>query len=120
MIATLTLLAVSALALPTLVHYLHTPAAGHEDLFSIACAVVLLVVFIASLPVSLKGGPTNLSEEPGELEGSTGAVSLWPVWFAVVVLIGAAVGSVFVSDWFVTALTPAITALHINAGSATP
>src|SRR6266700_885330 len=32
MIATLTLLAVSALALPTLVYYLHTPAAGHEDL----------------------------------------------------------------------------------------
>ena len=30
MIATLTLLAVSALALPTLVFYLHTPAGGHE------------------------------------------------------------------------------------------
>jgi Ca2+:H+ antiporter len=114
MIATLTLLAVSALALPTLVYYLHTPAAGHEDLFSIACAVILLVVFIASIPVSLKGGPTNLSEKPEELEGFTGAVNRWPVWFAVVVLIGAAVSSAFVSDWFVTALTPAITVLHIS------
>ncbi|HAH00360.1 MAG TPA: sodium:proton exchanger, partial [Ktedonobacter sp.] len=60
MIATLTLLAVSALALPTLVFYLHAPAAGHEDGFSIACAVILLIVFIASIPVSLKGGPTSV------------------------------------------------------------
>src|SRR4030088_2395887 len=31
MIATLTLLAVAALVVPTLVHNLHTPAAGHEE-----------------------------------------------------------------------------------------
>jgi Ca2+:H+ antiporter len=106
MIATLTLLAVSALALPTLVFYLHAPAAGHEDGFSIACAVILLIVFIASIPVSLKGGPTSLPNEEAE--------KLWPIWLAVVVLIGAGVGSVFVSDWFVTALTPAINILHIS------
>ena len=106
MIATLTLLAVSALALPTMIFYLHTPAAGHEDGFSIACAVILLIVFIASIPVSLRGGPTSLpNEEAGKL---------WPIWLAVVVLIGAGVGSVFVSDWFVTALTPAINILHIS------
>jgi len=106
MIATLTLLAVSALALPTLVFYLHAPAAGHEDGFSIACAVILLIVFIASIPVSLKGGPTSLPKEEAE--------KLWPIWLAIVVLIGAGVGSVFVSDWFVTALTPAINILHIS------
>jgi len=106
MIATLTLLAVSALALPTLVFYLHAPAAGHEDGFSIACAVILLIVFIASIPVSLRGGPTSLPNEEAE--------KLWPIWLAVVVLIGAGVGSVFVSDWFVTALTPAINILHIS------
>src|SRR5229473_7605814 len=59
MIATLTLLAVAALAVPTLVEQLHTPAAGHEDGFSIASAVILLVVFAASIPFSLKGGPTK-------------------------------------------------------------
>src|SRR4051794_36651608 len=63
MIATLTLLAVSALAVPTLVYLLHTPAAGHEEGFSIACAIILLVVFIASIPVSLKGGPISLPKE---------------------------------------------------------
>src|SRR5205814_2323481 len=72
MIATLTLLAVSALALPTLVFYLHTPAGGHEDLYSIACAVILLIVYIASIPVSLQGGPMSLPEEPEE------EVKLWP------------------------------------------
>src|SRR4051794_31412002 len=58
MIATLTLLAVAALAVPTLAHQLHTPADAHEDALSVACAVVLLLVFIASIPVSLKGGPS--------------------------------------------------------------
>jgi Ca2+:H+ antiporter len=64
MIATLTLLAVAALAVPTLVYGLHTPAAGHEEGLSVACAVILLLVFLASIPVSLKGGPTSLPEEP--------------------------------------------------------
>jgi len=68
--------------------------------------VILLIVFIASIPVSLRGGPTSLPNEEAE--------KLWPIWLAVVVLIGAGVGSVFVSDWFVTALTPAINILHIS------
>src|SRR5438105_4984456 len=107
-IATLTLLTVAALAVPTLVHGLHTPAAGHEEGLSIACAVILLIVFLASIPVSLKGGPTSIPEEPKE------HVESWPVWLAIVILIGAGVGSAFVSDWFVNALTPAITFLHIS------
>src|SRR5207237_4701881 len=50
MIANLTLLAVAALAVPTLVSFLHTPAAGHEEALGVACAGILLVVFIASIP----------------------------------------------------------------------
>src|SRR5579885_3091991 len=41
MIATLTALAVSALAIPTLVEHLHTPAAEHTEALSVACAIVL-------------------------------------------------------------------------------
>jgi Ca2+:H+ antiporter len=108
MIAMLTLLAVSALALPTLVFYLHTPAGGHEDLFAISCAVILLIVYFASIPVSLQGGPISLPEEYEE------EVKLWPLWLAIVVLVGAAVGSAFVSDWFIAALTPAIDILHLS------
>jgi Ca2+:H+ antiporter len=108
MIATLTLLAVAALAVPTLVHQLHTPAAGHEEGFSIASAIILLVVFIASIPFSLRGGPTNLPE--AQKETALG----WPIWLAIGVLVAAGVGSAFVSDWFVNALTPAIVFLHLS------
>src|SRR6266478_5742643 len=46
-IAVLTTLAVAALVVPTLVNGLHTPAAGHEEVLSVACAFILLAVFIA-------------------------------------------------------------------------
>src|SRR5947209_19074472 len=69
MIATLTLLAVAHLAMPTLVHESRSPAAGNDEGLSIACAIILLVVFIASIPFSLKGGPTGLSGS-GEHEAS--------------------------------------------------
>ncbi len=108
MIANLTLLSVAALIVPTLTFELHTPAAGHEDGLSIACAMILLVVFIASIPVSLKGGPTILPKE------GTASLRSWPIWLAVVILVGAGVGAAFVSDWFVSALTPAIEVLHIS------
>lgn len=108
MIATLTLLAVAALAVPTLVFLLHTPAAGHEEGFSIASAIILLVVFIASIPFSLKGGPTKLPEASKE------TTQVWPLWLVVGVLIAAGVSSAFVSDWFVNALTPAIVFLHLS------
>lgn len=112
-IAMLTMLSVAALTIPTLTLELHTPAAGHEDGLSIACAVILLVVFLASIPVSLKGGPTSVST--GKL-APTVSRDLWPVWLAIVVLVGAGIGSAFVSDWFIAALTPAIDALHISEG----
>src|SRR6266478_7551395 len=60
-IANLALLSVAALIIPTLTARLHTPAAGHEEGLSIACAVILLAVFIASIPSSLQGEPTKLS-----------------------------------------------------------
>src|SRR6266568_940942 len=107
-IAMLTLLAVAALVVPTLIHQLHTPAAGHEQGFSIASAVILLTVFVASIPGSLKGGTPGLSEEQAVSQHS------WPIWLAIVLLLGAGVGAALVSNWFVTALTPAITFLHIS------
>lgn len=114
MIANLTLLAVAALAVPTLVYGLHTPAAGHEEGLSIACAIILLVVFIASIPFSLKGEPLGVSPEIKETIEEQEAPVSWPIWLAVVVLVGAGIGSAFVSDWFVSSLTPAITLLHIS------
>jgi Ca2+:H+ antiporter len=109
MIATLTLLAVAALAVPTLAHQLHTPADAHEDTLSLACAIVLLIVFIASVPVSLKGGPSAVAKP-----GHTAESQSWPLWLAIAVLAVAGTGAAFVSDWFVEALEPAIEALHLS------
>lgn len=107
-VATLMLLAVAALVVPTLAQVLHTPAGGHEGTLSVACALVLLVVFVASIPVSLQGAPPSVG--PGEAEHS----AAWPLWLAAAVLGGAGLAAAFVSDWFVEALRPAIEVLHLS------
>lgn len=108
-IATLTLLAVAALIVPTLTNDLHTPAAGHEIGLSIACAIILLIVFIGSIPASLAGQPLTTSREAVD-QPEQG----WPLWLTIVILVIAGIGAAFVSDWFVSALTPAIQLLHIS------
>jgi Ca2+:H+ antiporter len=107
-IATLTLLAVSALAIPTLASQLHTTAAFHEEALGVICAIVLLVVFICGIPFSLRGGPTGVQSETEE--------TTWPIVIAIGVLLGASIGAAFVSDWFVGALTPATKTLHLSEG----
>src|SRR5207248_3329057 len=82
--------------------------AGHEEGLSIACACILLVVFIASIPISLQGGPISVPKAD-DVERH-----FWPLSFTVIMLVAAGVGAAFVSDWFVGALTPAITILHIS------
>lgn len=111
-IATLLLLAIAALTLPTLVHELHTPAEAHADALSIACAIVLLIVFILSVPFSLK------SELPKEMENANPDVkpshAAWPLPMTIGVLVAAGLGAAFVSDWFVDALEPAMAMLHLS------
>ncbi len=109
MIATLMFLATAALAVPTLAYTIHTPASAHEDALSIACALVLLAVFIASIPVSIRGGPTTVTSAVEARE-----VAPWPMWLAAGLLAVAGLAAAFVSDWFVTALTPAMNALGIS------
>lgn len=109
MMVTLTLLAVAALAVPTLAHELHTPANPHSEGLSVACAVVLLLVFLASIPISLASGPASQTKEAAEA-----AVGSWPIWLAVVILIFAGLGAAFVSEWFISALEPAIKILHLS------
>jgi Ca2+:H+ antiporter len=104
----LLVLAVAALVLPSLASYVHTPAARHETGLSIAVAVVLLAVFALSLPASLKRD-TSAGDEAAH-----GAPPRWPLWLAVTMLVLASVAAALVSDWFVTALEPAIEALHLS------
>jgi Ca2+:H+ antiporter len=103
------LLAVSALVLPTIVDAIHTPAAAHEETLSIMSALVLLVVFFASIPFSLKGGPVGEGVPAAELEEKP-----WSLRRAISVLAVAGPITAFVSDWFVEALEPTIEAWHIS------
>ena len=106
-IVILMVLAVSALVVPTLADAIHTPAEAHEETLSIAGAIVLLVVFFASIPLSLQGGPiAETAEEHQEKP--------WPLTRIISVLVVAGVSAAFVSDWFVQALEPTIESLHIS------
>ena len=108
-IAALLLLAVAALAVPSLAFSLHTPAARHEVGLSNVVAIVLLLVFALSVPTSLK---RTAAESGGE--DLPPAHAPWPLAQALGVLAGSAVGAALVSDWFVHALEPAVHTLHIS------
>ena len=105
--ATLLLLAVAALAIPTLATAPGEPDAGHEIDLSVIVSIVLLVVFAASIPFSLRGG-RGMSVE---LETS---VSAWPLPLALGVLAVGAVGAALTSDLFVEALKPTMASLGLS------
>ena len=119
------LLAVAALALPSVTSLLHAPAAPHERALSIIISVVLLVAFGLSLLHTFRpiGGATEPpgpgQSEPGTTTGEAAHPLAedglpWPLWLAVTVLAVTGVLAALVSDWFVVALTPAMSALHIS------
>jgi Ca2+:H+ antiporter len=103
MVATLTTLAATILAIPTLAHAFHAPAAAHAKSLSLICAGVLLVLFFVTLPGFLMG-----SEE--HAAGS----ARWTLRTTIFVLGGAAVAAALVSDWFISALKPATQTLGMS------
>ena len=107
-ISVLMLLSVVAMLIPSLAHWVHSPAEPHERTFSTIVSVVLLGLFLLSLPFSLRrpeaGSGTDTHAEPPR----------WPVWLAIGMLAVAGTLAAFVSDWFVTALEPAMDSLNIS------
>src|SRR5207244_1973841 len=67
-------------------------------------AGVLLAVFVVTLPSYLFGSIATEEPDPPR----------WRLPDSVAVLLAAAVAAVFVSDWFVNALRPAIHTLHMS------
>ena len=87
----------------------HDKAAHHVDALSAAAAVCLLAIYGAWLWSYLRSDEPRepAHEAPGRRVAVPFAVSL-------VLLAVAGVGAAFASDWFVSALAPAIKALHIS------
>ena len=102
MVSTLTLLAASTMAIPSLAHAFHTPAATHGHALSLVCAGVLLAVFALTLPSFLRAA------------GGDHAPARWSPVVTATVLAVAGAAAAFTSDWFVEALTPAIHTLHMS------
>ena len=103
-LATLAVVAASILAVPTLAHAFHSPAAAHGKTLSLICAGVLLAIFL----LSLRGLLTGLPGEPDHV------APRWSLPTTIGVLATSAVGAAFVSEWFVTALQPAIETFHMS------
>jgi len=113
-LALMLVLAVVALAIPSLTDALHTPAAGHERALSIVTAVLLLALFGLSLPAAVAKDETKQNERAHHATAQTANVEQWPLALALGLLAVAGVSAAFVSDWFVAGLTPAMDAVHIS------
>jgi Ca2+:H+ antiporter len=112
--STMLMLAVAAMTVPTIVHQLHTPADEHEEALSAMAAILLLIVFLCSIPYNLKAGGG-----PDEEDASDGAVVHAPVhaWSKAqgfTVLAACGIAAAFVSEWFVAALEPTMHAIGIS------
>jgi Ca2+:H+ antiporter len=117
-VVVLLVLAVSVLMIPSLSAHLNIAVARHEGALSNVAAVVLLVVFALSLPTSIRRNPDDpaaaASRAPASAEEPAGTDAAWSISLVIVALGVSSVGAAFVSDWFVNALTPALSALHMS------
>jgi Ca2+:H+ antiporter len=103
-------LATSAMVLPAIAHLLHAPVSQHEKPLSIIISVVLLVIYLLSLPMALRRSKGEAKEH-----GVAGHEEpRWPLWLAISMLAVAGVGAALVSDWFVDALQPTMDSLGIS------
>jgi Ca2+:H+ antiporter len=113
--ATILLLGVAALIVPFLATQRGAPDFGHANELSAVVAVILLVVFAISIPISLRlpGSGPGTKPELDEIEGesATRRSSLLPTIITLAVSAGSAA---FVADWFVEALRPAMATIGMS------
>jgi Ca2+:H+ antiporter len=123
-------LAVFILAVPSLTAALHTPAESHERTVSVVVSIVMLALFALSLPATLSRGkaahgpgdghlqsgssPIAASPESARAASKAAAHGEWPLAMAIGMLAATGIGAAFVSEWFVSALQPAMDAAGIN------
>ena len=116
--ATELLLGAAALVVPFLATQPGAPDFGHADELSAIVSVVLLVVFAASVPISLRLSeagpgttPDSIALEVEERDPHATAPSLR----STLILLGvSAASAAFVADWFVDALEPSMASFGMS------
>jgi len=106
--STLFLIAVFTISLLSVSLSEHDRASHHALTISAVGAVAMLAVYLAWLRHYLRTDPTAAAAAAAEPAPAA------PLTAAVVLLVVAGVGSAFVSDWFVSALAPAVHQLGIS------
>jgi Ca2+:H+ antiporter len=116
--ATEVLLGAAALLIPFLATQPGAPDFGHADELSAVVSIVLLIVFAASVPISLRlseAGPGAADRSSIEEDQPRSPHAPPPSLRSTLVLLGvSALLSAFVADWFVDALEPAMASFGMS------
>lgn len=113
--ATELLLGVAALTVPFLATQPGAPDFGHAEELSAVVAIVLLVLFAASVPISLRlasEAPASKPHVPDEDESTPDVPKPLLQTLALLAISGAS--AAFVADWFVEALRPAMATIGMS------
>ncbi|MCA0294373.1 MAG: calcium/proton exchanger [Actinobacteria bacterium] len=102
---------VAAMVMPSVAAFIHSPAEPHETTLSVLASVILIALFALSLPASLR---RDEDSEGDRAIAKSHEAPRWPLAVALAMLAGSSVAAAFVSDWFVTALEPAMDTLGIS------
>ncbi|MGA3354402.1 MAG: sodium:proton exchanger [Acidimicrobiales bacterium] len=126
-VVVLLVLAVSVLMIPTLGVHLDPAVESHKAPLSDLAAVVLLAVFVLAAPRSVRRevdepgageskDPENSapSASPAPNDKAGAAPASWSIPLVIAALLASSVAAAFVSDWFVAALSPALSAMHMS------
>jgi Ca2+:H+ antiporter len=123
--ATELFLGVAALVVPFLATRPGEPDFGHAEELSAFVSIVLLILFAASVPISLRlraVGPGSTPdveaasqiEEAADVGLAVPAQHIPPLGQTLLLLGGSAASAAFVADWFVEALEPAMGAIGMS------
>ena len=114
--ATELLLGVAALTVPFLATQPGAPDFGHAPELSAFVAIVLLIVFVASVPITIRlsgEAPAAKPHVPSDDDPRT-PEPVPPLIPTLLLLGGSAISAAFVADWFVEALQPSMAAIGMS------
>lgn len=114
------ILMVATLIAPGVAVVLHTPAATHTHAVSYVGAIALLTVFVVALPSTLRNNRDD--DDDGDDDDDPPSrpapetARRWPIGLTLGAIALSGLMLAFEADWLTSALSPAIDAMHINAG----